>query len=93
MKCGPLLHMAGISLVQKNHILYYFDQSFTSCITKPHELNQFGFHHASQRPVNIFKSGIVGVKKNLGALCQFYKQRKGGKDIIFVVMFVLKVFA
>jgi hypothetical protein len=49
-------------------LLYHFDRSFTSRITRPHELNQFGFRHASQGPVNILKIGIVGIKK-IWALC------------------------
>jgi hypothetical protein len=55
-------------------VLYHFDRSFTSRITRPHELNQFGFRHASQGPVNILKIGIAGIKKNLGASRQFYEQ-------------------
>ena len=55
-------------------VLYHFDRSFTSRITRPHELNQIGFRHASQGPVNILKIGIAGMKKNLGALRQFYEQ-------------------
>jgi len=55
-------------------LLYHFDQSFTSHITRPHELNQFGFRHASQEPVNILKIGIAGIKKNLGTLHQLYEQ-------------------
>jgi hypothetical protein len=49
-------------------------QSHTSRITRPHELNQFGFRHTSQGPVNILKIGVAGIKKNLGALRQFYEQ-------------------
>ena len=44
-------------------LLYHFDRSFTSCITRPHELNQIGFRHTSQGPVNILKIGIAGFKK------------------------------
>jgi len=55
-------------------VLYHFDRSFTSRIRRPHELNQFGFRHASQGPVNILKIRIAGIKKNLGALRQFYEQ-------------------
>jgi hypothetical protein len=42
-----------------------------------HELNFFGFRHASQVPVNIFKtegSGAVRSKKNLSTPCQFCEQ-------------------
>ena len=35
----------------------------SSRITRPHELNQFGFRHTSQGPVNILKIGIAGIKK------------------------------
>jgi len=56
------------------YVLYRFDRLFTSRITRPHELNQFGFHHASQGPVSILKIGIAGMKKNLGASRQIYEQ-------------------
>jgi hypothetical protein len=45
----------------KPNILYHFDQSFTSRITRPRELNQFSFRHASQGPVNILKIGSAGI--------------------------------
>jgi len=53
---------------------YQITDEFTSRITRPHELNQFGFRHASQGPVNILKVGIAGIKKNLGASRQLYEQ-------------------
>ena len=55
-------------------LLYYFDRSFTSRITGPHELNRFGFRHASQGPVNIHKIRDCRYKKKLGASRQFYEQ-------------------
>ena len=62
------------SCTAQSHLLYHFDWLFTSHITRPYELNQFCFHHASQGPVNILKIGIAGIKKNLGTSCQFYEQ-------------------
>ena len=63
-ECWPCSNRSGLSDEDTDsEILYRFDQSFTSRITRPHELNQFGFCHASQGPVNILKIRIAGIKK------------------------------
>ena len=80
-QCSSLFRLCKTESFSKNitsktgiPLLYHFDRSFTSRITRPHELNQFGFRHASQGPVNILKVGIAGIKKILGASRQFYEQ-------------------